>query len=127
MDSRRGTLTGLHVVVVEDNEDSREIMRAVLGYFGASVTAASGAREGLKVLHELAPDVVVADIRLGDETAMWLLREARIRACRAPFIAVSGLDFDESTLAENGFELFLRKPVDHVSLVDAILAVARGR
>jgi hypothetical protein len=40
---------------------------------------------------------------------------------------VSGLDFDESTLAENGFELFLRKPVDHVSLVEAILAVARGR
>jgi ATP-binding cassette subfamily B protein len=127
MDSRRGALTGLHLVVVEDNEDSREIMRSVLGYFGASVTAAAGAREGLKVLHELAPDVVVADIRLGDETAMWLLREARMISCRAPFIAVSGLDFDESTLTANGFELFLRKPIDHNALVEAILSVARGR
>ena len=127
MESRRGALTGLHVVVVEDNEDSREIMRSVLGYFGASVAAATDAHEGLEILRHVDPDVVVADVRLGDETAMWLLREARQRACRAPFIAVSGLDFDESAMTANGFELFLRKPVDHVSLVEAILSVARGR
>ena len=110
MDSRRGALTGLHIVVVEDNEDAREILRSLLGYFGASITAATGASEGLEFLGHVAPDVVVTDVRLGDQDATWLLREARKIGCHAPFIAVSGLDVDEQALSASGF---------------AVLAVAR--
>jgi len=123
MSSRRGALTGLHIVVAEDNEDSREILRTVLEYFGAFVTHAASAAAALRVLRGAAPDLIIADMRLGDHNATWLVREARKIPVKAPVIAISGLDFDEQRLQEHGFAAYLRKPVDHDRLVDTILAV----
>lgn len=49
----------------------------------------------------------------------------RAHGVTAPFIALSGLDFDSQRLEELGFEAYLRKPVDHHVLVDAVVAAAR--
>ena len=123
MGTRRGALTGIHVLVAEDNDDAREILRTVLEYFGALVTAAHNARGALKAMRGVVPDVVIADVRLGDRDAMWLVREARKVSVKAPVIAVSGFDFEEHRLQEHGFAAYLRKPVDHDRLIDTVLAV----
>lgn len=127
MDSRHGVLTGLHVLVVDDDADAREILKSILGYFGALVTVAMGLRDGLRLLRELAPDVVVADMILGTGSGFVLLAEARRRGNQAPFISVSGQDFDSDELERAGFAAYLRKPLDHNKLVDTILAVVRPR
>jgi ATP-binding cassette subfamily B protein len=124
-DSRRGALFGIHVLVVESNEDARQILRMLLSYFGAAVTTTGSAREALRTLRHISPDVVIADMKLGDHDAFWLMRGARKLASRAPFVAVSGQDFDERQLLQDGFEAFLRKPLDHDRLIDVVLTVVR--
>ena len=127
MDSRVGALTGLHILVIEDDRDARDILSMVLQYFGGLVTAVKTADEGLQCLRNIIPDVVVADIQLPDHDAPWLVAEARRRGFIVPFVAISAADFDPNALAEHGFESYLRKPIDHALLVDTVLAVARGR
>lgn len=126
MGTRRGALTGIHILVAEDNEDAREILRTVLEYFGAVVTVVHNARAALRAMRAVVPDVVVADVRLGDRDAPWLVREARKLSVEAPFIAVSGLDYDDERIREHGFAAYLRKPVDHDRLIDTLLSVVRG-
>ena len=126
VESRRGALTGLHILVVEDNEGALEILRAVLEYSGALVTTATRAAEGMRCLREATPDAVLIDFRLPDHNGTWLVREGRTIPYDGPFIAVSALDFD-GRLEDHGFDAFVRKPVDHDRLVDAVLAAIKRR
>ena len=127
MDSRVGALAGLHILIIEDDRDARDILSMVLEYFGGLVTAVKTADEGLQCLRNVIPDVVVADIQLPDHDAPWLIREARGRGFGVPFVAISAADFDPDALSDAGFESYLRKPIDHARLVDTVLAVVRGR
>jgi CheY-like chemotaxis protein len=126
-DSRQGALTGLHILVVEDDTDGRVILKSLLGYFGALVTAVSGVRDAARELRHVAPDVVIADMILGRGTAFGLVADARRRGSRIPFIAISEQDYDPRELEAAGFAVYLRKPLDHNKLVDTILAVVRRR
>jgi CheY-like chemotaxis protein len=123
----RSALTGLHVLVVEDNVDARAILTAVLEYCGALVTQAATATDALRVLRQTTPDAVVADMHLPDHEASWLVREARRFLSHAPFVAVSAEDFDQEDLVQRGFAAFLVKPLDLPRLVDTVLAVVRRR
>ncbi|PYQ15157.1 MAG: hybrid sensor histidine kinase/response regulator [Acidobacteria bacterium] len=57
-------LDGVSVLVVEDNDDARELVTVMLGQLGAAVLCASGAAEGLALVREKRPDVIVSDIEL---------------------------------------------------------------
>ena len=96
--------------------------KSSLVYFGALVTTAKSAKEGLSLLHEISPDVVVTDMLLGTSDGLAMLHAARRDRNHAPFIAVSGQDFDPRELERQGFFTYIRKPIDHNKLVDAILA-----
>jgi CheY-like chemotaxis protein len=67
----------VHVLVVDDDTDARTIIRAVLEYCGALVTAAASAREAIRILGYLVPDVLVIDVGLPGRSGFWLLREIR--------------------------------------------------
>ena len=127
MGAEPGDLAGLHILIVEDDDHGRTILRDLLKYFGAYVTVASSARDGLARLRHLKPDVIVADVRLRDHNAPWLLRQARTRACDAPFVAVTGYDFEERALRAQGFTALLRKPLDGDRLVEAVVRATRSR
>jgi CheY-like chemotaxis protein len=60
-------LSGVHVLVVEDTDDSREMLRVALEYCGALVTAAATAEEAKRILATLRPHVLVSDIAMPDE------------------------------------------------------------
>ena len=127
MGAEPGDLAGFHILVVEDDEKGRTILRDLLKYFGAYVTVANSAREGLARLRHVNPDVVIADVRLRDHNAPWLLRQARTRSCDAPFVAITGYDVEERTLRAQGFAALLRKPLDGDRLIDAVVRAARER
>ena len=120
-------LSGLHTLVVDDDRDSREILRLLLAYFGASVSIAVSAQAALTALTRMTPDVVLADVLLGGaEDGLWLCRQAARQWPRVPFIAISGEDFGRETLDDAGFVAYLKKPVSHEALVDTVLtALAR--
>jgi CheY-like chemotaxis protein len=117
-----GALAGVYALVVDDNVDARNIFQALLVYHGAFVVTSRSARDALRKLRQVKPDVVVCDVQLGDRDAMWLLGEARKRQATTPFIAVSGLDYDEPAMRASGFAAYLPKPVSHERLVQVILA-----
>ncbi len=127
MDSRQGALHGLHILAVDDDRDSREILKAVLTYFGAFVTVVATTSEALGILRQARPDVVVTDMLLQTSDGMAPLQRALKVGHEVPFVAISAQDFDTRTLETAGFASYLRKPLDHNALVDAILAVVRNR
>jgi CheY-like chemotaxis protein len=127
MGSRSGVLTGMSILVVEDNHDARDILRLVLQHHGALVTATSTTREALSVVAAFAPDVVICDMVLGGSDARRVLNGVRTSGVQAPIIAVSGQDFDAVALKREGFAAYLRKPIDINALVDTVLSVMRDR
>jgi CheY-like chemotaxis protein len=112
-------------MVVEDDDDARTILQSLLAYLGAFVSTASSAHAALNVLAQIRADVVVCDVNLGDEDAVWLFHEARRHQPDTPFIAVSGQDYDEPAMQLVGFSASLTKPVQQDVLVREILRAAR--
>jgi CheY-like chemotaxis protein len=89
-DDTTSSLAGIHVLVVEDHDDSRDLWERVLHYAGALVTAARTARQALELCASVHPDVVVTDLSMPEEDGIWLAEEIRARGERMPLIAVSG-------------------------------------
>ena len=106
-------LNGVHVLVVEDTDDSRELFRMALEYCGALVTTAASAEEAKRILENLRPHVLVSDIGMPDD-GLELIREvktvAQAKGLRIPAIAITAYrDRREELLAE-GFDELLEKP-----------------
>ena len=117
-------LIGVRVLVVDDNDDSRDLFRQILNYAGAYVVTASGAREALPLV--LGVDVVVTDFSMPGEDGLWLLKQIEMSGGhRVPVIVVTGYaDVYGQELFKAGFARVLRKPVDPWHLCAIITALA---
>jgi signal transduction histidine kinase/ActR/RegA family two-component response regulator len=126
-------LREVRVLVVDDEEDSREIVSTVLAREGAQVLTASGAAEAWELVRSERPHVLVADIQMPGEDGYSLLR--RLRALPAdqggltPAAAVSAYAGHEHRQAAllAGFQVHLAKPVSPTEVVAAVATLARGR
>jgi CheY-like chemotaxis protein len=116
-------LAGVHVLVVEDTDDSRELFRMALEYCGAVVTTAASAEEAKRLLATLRPHVLVSDIGMPDD-GVELIREvmtvAQTKGLHIPAIAITAYrDRGEELLAE-GFADLVEKPLDPIALCEVI-------
>jgi CheY-like chemotaxis protein len=119
-------LVGIRVLVVEDHDDSRDMLEQVLQHLGALVVTSRSADEALVHLGEV--DVVVTDIAMPGHDGFWLLHEVRRRERPVPVIAVSGYsDLQERALREAAFAMVLRKPIDPWVLCREVAAAVRPR
>ena len=114
---------GVHVLVVEDTDDSRELFRMALEYCGALVTTAASAEEAKRILENLRPHVLVSDIGMPDD-GLELIREvktvAETKGLRIPAIAITAYrDRREELLAE-GFVELVEKPLDPIALCEVV-------
>ena len=114
----RGPLTGLHVLVVDDDAGPRQLFRDVLEVAGARVTVAPSARLGLAAIQCDVPDVLVSDIMMPEHDGYWLIRSVRELSAehggRVPALAITGDPNQHSrarALAE-GFDAHLPKPIN---------------
>jgi CheY-like chemotaxis protein len=121
----------MRVLVVDDDEDARELLRALLESRGASVLAATCVADALAQLAQLAqlahaPDVIVSDIAMPEEDGYTLVRAVRARELgterRIPVIAVTAYASasDRARALDAGFDLHFAKPVDMDALAIAI-------
>jgi CheY-like chemotaxis protein len=124
------SLKGVHVLVVEDDDDSRALLQTILQYCGALVTAVASAREAVSTLERVKPDLLLSDLSMPREDGYWLIRQVRAlpadRGGTMPAIAITALGHPHSvdrTLAA-GFQAHLRKPVDPWELARTIAALA---
>ena len=70
-------LDGLLILIVDDEEDTRQLLVQILTFYGATVVTAKSASEGLSELQEKNPDVLVSDIGMPDEDGYSLIRKVR--------------------------------------------------
>lgn len=124
-------LNDLHVLLVDDDADTLELIGAALRQQDARVTAVSSARLALEVITRSAPDVLVSDIAMPDEDGYELL--ARIRALhneagsQIPAVAITAYarDEDRARALSCGFASYLAKPVELSELIEAVANAAR--
>jgi CheY-like chemotaxis protein len=116
-------LSGVHVLVVEDTDDSREMLRVALEYCGALVTTAATAEEAKRILETLRPHVLVSDIAMPDD-GLELVREvkavAETRGIRIPAIAITAYRGRREELLAEGFVELVEKPLDPIALCGTI-------
>jgi CheY-like chemotaxis protein len=123
------SLRGVHVLVVDDEADCRDLLTAILGYCGALVTTAGSTGEALHVMELIKPDVIVADPVMEAEDGFALIR--RVRALKpddggmVPAIAVSALtaDTDRERARASGFDAYVAKPINPWELCRTISAL----
>ncbi len=117
---------GIRVLVVDDQEDARELLAEVLESAGAAVVVAESAATALEALRTSVPDVIVSDIGLPGEDGFALIRQVRVLAPALPAIAVSGYarQEDRDRAVAEGFQVHLTKPVDLDEVVAVIAKLA---
>ncbi|NJR58008.1 MAG: response regulator [Cyanobacteria bacterium CRU_2_1] len=116
---------GLHILVVDDETDTRELLTFVLEQHGATVTAVSSVAEALEAFQRLPLDLLVSDISMPNQDGYSLIRAIRLSAStqsQIPAIALTAhaREEDRKQAFASGFQLHVSKPVDPFELVVAI-------
>jgi signal transduction histidine kinase/CheY-like chemotaxis protein len=120
------SLTGLQVLLVEDNPDARGFLGLALKKRGANVQIAATVRDALTILGQWNPDVLVSDIGMPDEDGYDLIIQVRAmaddRGGQIPAVAVTGYAStkDAARVLAAGYQMFVSKPVDLTELVAII-------
>jgi hypothetical protein len=119
------------VLVVEDEADSRETIKAVLTQGGAEVRASSSAREALEVLEHWKPDVLMSDIGMPNEDGFALIRKVRAlteeRGGRIPAAALTAYvkKEDRKLVLAAGYQMHVAKPVGPAELINAVANLSK--
>ncbi len=126
------SLHGIHVLAVDDEEDSLRLLQAALEQSGARVTTAASAAAAIELLRARVPDVLIADIGMPDMDGLQLIRavrqmEAPVRQVPAAALTAYARPQDRVTSLASGFQMHLVKPIDPVELVVAVAALAPRR
>ncbi len=127
------SLSGLRLVIVDDEADAREVMRFMLERGGARVRTADSAAQALDAIREEQPDLLISDIGMPVEDGYVLAR--RLRAMeeglgrRLPAIALTAYASEEDSrrALAAGFDAHLSKPVDPARLIEIAAGLAGSR
>jgi len=130
---RLGTrpLAGLRVLVVDDDEETRELIKTILEEVGADVCAVPSVNRAVEALDSHGPHVLVSDIAMPDRDGYDLIRYIRGLAesdgGRLPALALTAFarseDCRRALLA--GFQMHAAKPVEPAELVAMVASLAR--
>ena len=124
-------LAGIHVLIIDDDPEARDLIRTVLRYCGALVSVATGAGEGLDTLQRVLPDVIVCDIAMPQHDGYWFVSSLRAlpaeRGGGLPVIAITahGATHGPDRTLPAGFQAHIRKPVDPWELCRVVSAMTR--
>ena len=124
-------MSGVRVLVVDDEADSAEIVRRILKRTGAAVCTAGSMEEALAEFARFAPDVVLSDIGMPGHDGYELI--ARLRELPGgrtiPAVALTALarTEDRTRALRAGFQLHVPKPVDSAELIAVVQNLAALR
>jgi len=118
-----GDLSGIHILVVDDEADSREFVAFVLEQAGAIVTSVASATKALQAFSQAVPEIVVSDIGMPEMDGYMLMRHIRSlpleQGGQIPAIALTAyageMDLQQAIAA--GFQRHLAKPIDPEAVI----------
>jgi len=123
-------LTGIRVLVVDDDPDARDLVTAVLGQSGADVVTASSTVEALDALARARPHVLVSDLSMPGDDGYALLQRVRALGLdhdgRVPAVALtaSARAEDRARALAAGYAVHVSKPVEPAELVEVVARLA---
>lgn len=118
----------MDVLLVEDDDDSRELMAEVLAAAGWAVHSVASGREALRILSERSVHVVVTDLAMPGMGGLEMVHAARAIAPSVPVLVVTGFADGEEIDAARSWAVaaVLVKPVDPARLTEAVASVLAG-
>ena len=124
------SLVGLRVLVVDDEADTRELIKEVLKECGSEVILSRSAAEALEALDQHHPDILISDLGMPDEDGYSLISKIRAlppeRGGQIPAAALTAYARaeDRMRVLRAGFQFHLPKPVDSAELVTVVASLA---
>ena len=123
-------LNDVHVLIVDDRADARELLRAILTPTGARLSEASSAEQALKSIAADPPDLMLADVAMPRRDGYSLIRELRDRPegrrIRAIAVSAYARGTDKKRALAEGFDGHVSKPVDPQELWAAVEELGLG-
>jgi PAS domain S-box-containing protein len=121
------SLEGLHILLVDDDRDTLELLKMALSQCLARVTEVTSASEALAAIRLATPDVLISDIAMPDSDGYELIQQ--VRECGLsdmPAIAITAYAKEEDRLRalSSGFQYYVTKPVEISELITAIADAA---
>jgi PAS domain S-box-containing protein len=126
------SLKGIKVLVVDDDEDAREMLEAALSSYGAEVITAAGALNALDALASEEIDVLVSDINMPEIDGYELIRRVRAmkpeQGGRIPAVALTAYARAEDRLRalKSGYQTHMPKPVEPAELEVVVATLAKS-
>jgi signal transduction histidine kinase/ActR/RegA family two-component response regulator len=120
-------LDKIHLLIVEDDTDSREMLKIMFSHYDMRITAVASAAEGFDAVRETRPDILISDVGLPGEDGYSLIQKVRgltaEQGGQLPAIALTGYASlqDRRRALEAGYQEHLSKPVD----IDALLELVK--
>ena len=124
-------LSGVNVLLVDDDFDTLNVMATALTRRQANVTAVSSAGEAIQAIKQRRPDVLVSDIAMPDVDGYGLIEKVRSlengEAQSIPAVAITAYakEEDRKRALSSGFQIYLAKPVEIAELVSVVARAAR--
>jgi two-component system CheB/CheR fusion protein len=120
-----------HILVIEDNHDSAEVLQTFLEINGHRVSVRHSAPEGLNAVSELTPDIVICDISLSSETdgydiANQIKQNDELRSIFLIALSGYGRPEDKEKSKAAGFDEHLTKPTNFDKLIHLINSYDRS-
>jgi CheY-like chemotaxis protein len=120
------------VLVVDDQDYTRDVAAAILRRAQATVFTAASVREGLMVLDEQDPDVVLCDIAMPEQDGYDFVRAVRERdgpSSTIPIVALTAYSRPQDRIRalNAGFDEYLKKPIEPMDLVETLRRLTPGR
>ena len=123
-------LSGVNVLLVDDDSDTLALMATALTRRQANVTAVSSAGEAIRAITQKRPDVLISDIAMPDEDGYGLIEKIRRLEngeSQIPAVAITAYakDEDRERALSSGFQIYLAKPVELTELISVVARAAR--
>jgi CheY-like chemotaxis protein len=119
-------LEGAHILIVDDEPDARDLLRAMLAHTGARISEADSAADALRVFTEDRPDIMLADVAMPLQDGYSLMRTVRSlpdgegTQVRAVAVSAYARREDRQRALKAGFNDHVCKPVRPDDLLDAL-------
>lgn len=129
-DRHSANFDGVKILVVDDNDSSRELLVLILETEGAETKSVASATEALRVIEQFSPQILVSDIGMADMDGYELIQRIKALPSMANIsaIAISGYasEPDRQKSLAAGFDLHLNKPIDVDAFIQTVTQLVNG-
>jgi PAS domain S-box-containing protein len=125
------SLSGLRILVVDDEADARDMVSTILGQAGAEVATASSVAQAIDLIDRWQPDVLISDIGMPGGDGYELIRKVRARSAerggQIPAVALTAFarTQDRLKVLSSGFQMHVPKPIEPIELVTVVASIAK--